>query len=225
MKRLKPTVPTAVFYPTTNIRMFPHFLLVYQSWMKRLRDEYDFDLIDETMIRDGLLKHYRLFVCMPMCELPPDIHTVIRQFAKNGGVEIIHAGQADKNEIVDDLGRTKTIAIHPIGKGYRAAYGIPSEQEYSQFSPRLRLLLRGERMPWEGGLSPDGQRDGVYSTLFSDGTVAVYNSLNLPAEATLNLPGKSPEGVHLDPLQLRLFPGTEANALKSAPGTVGETPR
>jgi hypothetical protein len=209
LRRSQPVIPMAIVYPSTRLRTYPHFLRIYQSWLKRLRDTYDFDLADETMIRDGMLARYRVVVRLPMCELPEDVQAAIRHFVEDGGVEIVHAGQADRSEIVDALNRTKTISFHQLGKGYRAVYGLPSEEEYGGFSPRLHLLLRGERLPWKGVLSPDGHENGVYSTLLSDGTVAVYNALDLSANAKVTAQGQPGRTIMLNPLELRLLPRNE----------------
>ena len=206
LRRSKPVVPMAIVYPNTRMRIYPHFIPIYQAWLKRLRDTHDFDLAEETMIRDGLLKRFRVVVRLPMCELPEDVETAIREFVEDGGVEIVHAGQASRDEVVDPVGRTKTIAFRKIGGGYRAVYGLPSEREYSDFSPRLHLLLSGKRLPWEGVLSPDGRTDGVYSTLLSDGSIAVYNALDLSAKVTVRAPGQRDQDITLDPLELRLLP-------------------
>ena len=207
LKPLKPDISIAVYYPARRIRMFPSFLPTYHSWLKRLRDCYDFDLVDERMIEDGLLSRYRMLVRLPMSDLPQESDGVVREFVEKGGVEILHAGQAEQDELVDHLGRPKTIVIQDIGTGHRAIYGIPAENEYSQFSPRLLSILNGTRMPWSEISLPDRKTDGVYLTRFTDGSMAVFNSLDSPCETAIYPQGKDPVSIRLEAREFRLISG------------------
>ncbi len=208
LKFLKPDVPMAVFYPARRIRMFPSFLPTYHSWLKRLRDLYNFDLVDESMIEDGFLSRYRMLVRLPMSDLPEELDTVVWEFVEKGGIEILHAGQVEQSELVDHLDRLITIVIQNVGTGHRAIYGIPAEYEYAQFSPRLLSILEGTRMPWEGKCPPPGKMDGVYSTRFTDGSTAVFNSLDSSCETAVYSQGKETQNIRLEAREFRLISGS-----------------
>jgi len=204
LRRSSPAIPVAVFYPGGFLRRSPDHKTVYFAWLKRLRDQVDFDVLDETMIQDGLLKNYRVFVCLPMSPVNERIEEALRRFVEDGGVEVVHAGQVAPDELTDERGRTKTLSFRSMGRGYRAVYGLPSEQSYADFERRLLLLLDGERFPWEGVLSPDGERDGVYSTRLGDGSIALYNGLPT-ATGTEIKHNEGSQVLELGPLELRVI--------------------
>ncbi len=203
LTRSRPMIRVAVFYPERILRLSSDRKAVYYSWLKRLRDQVEFDVLDETMIADGLLENYRVLIRLPMSPMDESAEKSVRRFVKNGGVEIVHASDADTAEMTDEQGRTKTLAFRSIEQGYRALYGLPSERDYAEFAERLFVLLEGEGFPWTGMLSPEAERDGVYSTKLADGSVVLYNSLPTETKTGVRFGEESFE-VELAPLEFRV---------------------
>ena len=89
----EPVIKTAVFFPNTSIILKPDVLTSLYNRCAKLRDILDFDLIDETMIKDGALQKYENLLVLEG-ELP-----------KNNipsSISIIYSPKEIKNEEIDD---------------------------------------------------------------------------------------------------------------------------
>lgn len=75
-----PEIKAAVFYPNTAIAKDFSLVTSFYNRCARMRDILDFDLVDETMIKDGVLEKYQyLFVLsgeLPKVDLPKDLKIV-----------------------------------------------------------------------------------------------------------------------------------------------------
>jgi hypothetical protein len=83
-----PIVDVALFFPTTDHRLhpdqtFPHKL---QSNAAELRDVIDFDMLDETLIADDALTHYRVLIWIEDKYIEQSTLQNISAWLKKGGV-------------------------------------------------------------------------------------------------------------------------------------------
>lgn len=67
----RPIVDVAVFFPNATITLHPQILDSFYKKCVKLRDVFDFDLVDETMIKDGALNNYRYLLALET-ELPKE---------------------------------------------------------------------------------------------------------------------------------------------------------
>lgn len=70
-------VDTAVFFPNTAIAFSPSVLDSLYKKCVRLREVLDFDLVDETMIKDGALRNYKYLLVLEG-ESPKNIPSTIK---------------------------------------------------------------------------------------------------------------------------------------------------
>jgi len=84
----KPVVDVALFFPTTDHRLhletdFPRHL---QAVGAQLRDVMDFDIVDEELIADNALKHYRVLIWVEGKYVESSTLETIAAWVNKGGV-------------------------------------------------------------------------------------------------------------------------------------------
>lgn len=115
----------------------------------RLRHHFDFDLVNDTLIRDGILKNYRALIVPGFTIIEDDVLALLRQHAAQGGKVIIFGAQ--RPQTVDE--RPAPIA---------AATPIAT-------MPGLLDALDG------AGIRVKRRRDGIYEVLDKDRGLLCYD--------------------------------------------------
>jgi len=82
----KPEIKTAVFFPNTSIAFNFSLLTSLYNRCAKLRDVLDFDLIDETLIKDGALQKYQYLLVLEG-EIPSrEVKTEVEKWVSQGGI-------------------------------------------------------------------------------------------------------------------------------------------
>ncbi|MBU3918525.1 beta-galactosidase [Patescibacteria group bacterium] len=82
----KPIVKVGVFFPNTSIAFKPLVLDSLYKQCAKLRDVLDFDLLDENMIRDGVLEKYEYLLVLKGEILGGEVSEKIKNWIKKGGI-------------------------------------------------------------------------------------------------------------------------------------------
>lgn len=80
-----PIIGTAVFFPNTSVIFKPALIASLYNQCAKLRDVLDVDLIDENMIKDGVLGHYQYLLVLEG-EMPKELSQIIKDWVGSGGV-------------------------------------------------------------------------------------------------------------------------------------------
>jgi hypothetical protein len=115
----------------------------------KLRNHFDLDLINDSLIRDGILKRYRVLIIPGFTFIEDDIIDLIQKHVKSGG-QIIVYGQ-DKLETVDQ----KPVRITGVNM-------IPS---LAKLLRALKLLQIRVKM----------KKDGIFEAMEKDGRILCYD--------------------------------------------------
>jgi hypothetical protein len=99
----EPIIKTAVFFPNTSITLNPAILAELYNQCSELRDILDFDLIDENLIKDGVLDKYQ-FLLILKGDMPEEISEEVKSWVEGGGRLISHPRQEDLKSIKKTIG-------------------------------------------------------------------------------------------------------------------------
>lgn len=169
-------VETAVFYPNTAIALEPIVLDYFYNQCAKLRDVLDFDLIDENMIRDDVLKHYKFFATLESKPLSKEVMKKIEKWIESGGIFISQKSTEDFQQ--------KNNEMRMINQGYRI-FNSGSKQNYLKFIKKA-VYNQEKKYPWPGIPAVDETWDGVYITRFSD-KIIYYNANNFKVRKKVEL--------------------------------------
>lgn len=93
-----PIVDTAVFYPNTSIALDFSLVPSLYNQCAKMRDVLDFDLVDESLIKDGVLQKYK-HLLVAIGEIPEgEVKQRVEEWQKQGGVIV-----ADPKEIPNEI--------------------------------------------------------------------------------------------------------------------------
>lgn len=180
----------AVLYPQTALTL---------SWggfyekVMLLRDAFDFDLVDESMIRDGALKQYRVLV-LPDCKtLERDDIIRIQSWVRSGGVIVTCEssrfstveGDATLFSSMIDVSDHQSPVVKEYGAGltvYVAGGWGKDHNPVAAFASVLDSLSTRTQV----NLVPDGEIDGVYVT-YAGGRFLVLNTTQKSIERDLQV--------------------------------------
>lgn len=99
----EPIVKIAVFFPNSSISLNPAIITVFYNKCALLRDIFDFDLIDERMIRDGILKKYQFFITLDGSISAGEVSTKIKEWIEKGGIIIPAEGKVNYLKFIKDI--------------------------------------------------------------------------------------------------------------------------
>jgi len=174
----KPVVQAAIFFPNNAVTFEPAILdSVYKQYAE-LRDVLDFDLADENMLKDGVLKNYKFFAVLEGSPLSKTVAAQIGRWVKSGGV-LISPKSADI--FPGGNGGPKK-----IDKGYAIIYSGKGEK-CLEFIKKA-VYNKKKDFPWAGIPVIDEVRDRVYITRFSD-KIIYYNANDFEVRKRVELEG------------------------------------
>lgn len=196
LERAVPQVEVAVFYPKTSLALrwgdFPERVM-------EVRDIVDVDFVDELMLRDGALRHYKVLLIIAGEYIERSDLEIIKRWVEEGGI-LISCG-VDKMATVEGdtapyedlferggtrrLGRGKTIAL---------PYAWDKKEEL--------LTSLSHALYQSGCYLPDGKRDGVYATSLSN-YILLLNTKNEPVVKNVHLPTGESTSVLMPPHTIR----------------------
>jgi hypothetical protein len=190
----QPIIDIAVLLPSSSIALRPRVLDLVYGQCSRLRDLLDLDLVDETLIADGALEHYRFLVIVNGDLLKRQTLTGISGWVHGGGVLI-----TAKNRLISDTdGDTgpyswlfsRSEGVMAIGAGYTLVLGEKGRRYLEAVARAVHNL--GSGYPWAGVPQIDGEWDGVYASRFPD-RIVYFNSTNTAVVKKVYLKGADRE--------------------------------
>ncbi|MDO8601458.1 MAG: beta-galactosidase [bacterium] len=100
-----PIVKAAVFFPNTAVALDSDIIISLYNQCALLRDLFDFDLIDENMIKDGGLKNYQ-FLLILSGEMPEgNISAKVQEWTAGGGKAFSSLREKELDLIQNAIGR------------------------------------------------------------------------------------------------------------------------
>lgn len=180
----------AVLFPQTALSL--KWGSFYEKVMG-LRDAFDFDLVDESMIRDGALKRYKSLVILEGRIIEQEDISRITEWVRGGGIVISCGyegfstvpGDESLFEGIFDTTSAKPHTVKQIGDGLGVYVSVSWDEEQRPIEAIARAL---------GNLStrirlnpvPDGVVDGIFVTDIGSRWL-IYNSNDRDVEKELQI--------------------------------------
>jgi len=172
----EPLIDVAVLCPDTSMAFENRMSFIFRQ-CSELREHIDLDLIDETMIADGILQVYRYLVLFDCDWLRGKTIRMIDEWVRGGGILICSKISVVRN--IDDLHeklvfkiQNKKVAKH--GRGFVLYFGKKDRDGYLHFITEM-LENKGSQYPHAGMTRIDRSRDRVFASYFKD-RVLLYNA-------------------------------------------------
>ena len=174
----------ALFYPTSWHRAnlnetYPPKL---SQAADEVRDMFDYDILDETMIEDGALAKYHVLMMFDGSIIDQQAYDRISNWVNNGGTLILRSEQLPITNIEgsalplsSSLGKNADgDSINEQGKGQIIVWN----GDWADRSDYYAMALDAAYPSMSDGLSGslDGKLDGVWSSLFKDHSLYVNNT-------------------------------------------------
>ena len=196
-------VDTAVLFPTSDHR------LRYSGWPIRtltgvnvLREYLDYDLVDERLIQDKILKNYRVLIAYDGNIMEEATLRAIKKWISTGGVlfirdfgpiETIDSNKNIFSELFPITATSLSIGISEtscrrIGKGYLFV-ASSKDNDWNDFANTVSDITHNltRSFPVKSNLPLiDGKLDGIVSTLFKD-RILYLNHGDTTIEKTVSL--------------------------------------
>ncbi|MEN6520449.1 MAG: family 14 glycosylhydrolase [Armatimonadota bacterium] len=172
--------PIAVLFPQTAFTLKGGGI---NEKIKPLRDAVDFDLIDESMIRDGALKHYKVLVILDGKVLEREDIDKIMEWVRGGGIAVtcnyggfstVEGDESQFHEMFDTTS-TKLHSVKVIGSGLTVYVSSSWEEGQKPVVEEITRALDNLSTRVRANLVPDGHVDGVYVTGIDSGWL-IYNA-------------------------------------------------
>jgi hypothetical protein len=182
--RTHPIVPVAVWYPN-NVSLTLNWFRFLDKALA-FRDYYDFDFIDETMLRTAALQHYKVLVILQGEVMERQDAILIARWIETGG-RVIVAGVLGFQS-VEAIGEPEKTLFGKTPKGRNLGKGsICRVENQEEVAARLQVAIK------ELGLANhDFKKDGVYGTQIASNSFLFLNPGKEGAEARVSLgAGKS----------------------------------
>ncbi len=183
LSRAEPDVPVALWYPGVSLNMVIDREPFIQR-VKELRDLFDYDFVDETMLRSGALQKYKALVIAFGSVMETDDAKRIADWTKNGGYVVVL--NVTKFDSVEADSETEKILLgssncRTIGNG-----AIERVTNMQALCTKLSKHLSDLRLPVY-----DMKQDGVYTTDLGTGRFMLLNTAKKDAIAEIKKNGKT----------------------------------
>jgi len=160
-------VEAAVFFPKTSIDLGPLILDSLYNQCAKLRQKLNFDLLDENMIKDSALEHYKFFAIIEGGPLSGEITAKIEEWINKGGIFI---SQKYLKLFLKNNNRPEK-----IGQGHILPYSSPKNNylnfiKDAIFNPKKIYPWQGVSQDLEGG-------EGIFTAQLGD-KIICYNANN-----------------------------------------------
>lgn len=169
LSRNEPNVPVALWYPGVSLDMIIN--RVPFAWrVKELRDLFDYDYVDETMLRSGALQNYKALVIIFGSVMETGDAKIMAEWIKNGGnVIVLNVDKFDSVEVDAEperilFGNSSNYRI--IGKG-----AIERVANLQALCTKVSKVLSDLDLPVY-----DMKQDGVYTTDLGNGRFMLLNT-------------------------------------------------
>ena len=180
----------AVFFPRTSLP--PNQRGFYEK-IELLRDVFDFDLVDESMIRDGALRHYKALVLIDGGIVEREDVRRMLDWVKAGGAVVAGGfdgfasaeGDAPTFSNVFDVSGDRSPTVKSCGSGL-ALYVAGSWEDGRNLATGIAHALDTLSTRARANLVPDGVADGIYVSDLG-GSLLVFNSTDREVERELQV--------------------------------------
>jgi hypothetical protein len=172
-----PVINIAALFPAASAVIEPAVLDLFYRQVADLREEIDFDIVDENMIADGVLDNYRFLVHLQGDYWGNSTLDNIVKWTANGGVFITadhlnlyglpHGGRAQNYS--SDL----QTGLNTVNKGHFLKFDA-DEHGYLEYIASA-VYNNESNYGWVGEPNINIDVEGVYSTRFEE-SVLFYNS-------------------------------------------------
>lgn len=204
----KSIVETAVLFPTTDHRLrYEHWPVRTLSGVNVLREYLDYDLVDERLIQDNILKNYKVLIAYDGNIMEEATLHALKKWISSGGILILRdlgpieaidgdlnwykevfpilAPEQSASQTLSDFVRTFS---KQIGKGYVVV--LPSkDNDWNYFAGNASDLVHNlDKYFGKKSNVPmiDGKLDGILGTLFKD-RILYINRGDSAIEKTVSL--------------------------------------
>ena len=172
MKIEQPVVDVAMFYPTTSHLLQPDvsYPTTLLKGCTQIRAILNYDIVDERMIRDGALSHYRILVMWEGTVVPSDVLNDIRRWVQGGGVLVaydfgkIETISGDLSWYHDLFGYIQQLQPAYVGADYKG--DLPTDYRLQVADPSASNYLSGHWHDAETDSSGTWRWTAANATLF-----------------------------------------------------------
>ena len=183
LKKSEPVVDVALWYPNValTIKWGP-----FLTQAATFRDVVDYDYVDEDMLRDGALDHYKVLAIIYGDIIERSDLEIIERWVKKGGIMLTgdFGGIRTVEGDTEPYQRLFELDGGPRKVGNGKTVLVPRTAMQSEdFAKTLAGVMKSA-----GITDPDCQIDGVYGTVLKNGTVLYLNTTEENARKTINLP-------------------------------------
>jgi hypothetical protein len=165
LQQRRPMVDMAVFYPSRAIKIQAAMQQPFFHFLMRLREAFDFDLIDERMVTDEALAAYRFFVLRGDTLAGDTICSTIRSWIQAGGILMLAPDSSYSWSILEQSLVAKLVfadsggKVYQIGNGY---VGLPERFENGITFLSEAYFNQNGKFPWLSAQDPVVKRKGVF---------------------------------------------------------------
>jgi hypothetical protein len=210
MKVNPPDLKVAALVPVTAMAIHGHGVL--HQFLQRtahLRDAFDFEFMDENMIRDRLLDRVRALMIVYGQELEQSALDEVRAWVERGGVLFLATDdlQSVEGEAAtwvhdgDAVTGVGDVTILARGRGFVVHCSEDADEAAEQINHFVHL--QADQAPWATQLSPavDGRFDDIIAAVGPDRLLYANNT-----DEPLTMPGPGGDQVTIAPRGLVGFP-------------------
>ncbi|UCE08480.1 MAG: hypothetical protein JSW07_10845, partial [bacterium] len=165
-----PIIESAIFFPNTSLSFDYCILDSLYNQCSKLRALIDFDLIDENMIDDDLLRKYRFLIILNGNYLRKNTLMKMRSWVMQGGIlisasflELTHI-DVNRNVFPELLNGLENLT--KLNRGFLLLFK-DRKPNYLTFISEA-ILNRDKKYPWEAILKIRNHQYGQYATQFSN---------------------------------------------------------
>lgn len=165
LQQRRPMIDMAVFYPSRAIKIQAAIQQPFFHFLMRLREAFDFDLIDERMVTDKALADYRFFVLRGDSLAGDTICSTIRAWIQAGGILWLAPKSSHTWSMLEQSPAAKLVfadsgeKVYQIGNGY---VGLPERFENEITFLSEAYFNQNGKFPWLPAQDPIVRRKGVF---------------------------------------------------------------
>ena len=178
LQQRRSIVDMAVFYPSRAIKLQAAKQQPFFQFLMRLREVFDFDLIDERMVADKALTAYRFFV-LSGDYLESDTHaSIIQAWIQAGGILWLAPNECPTWKALEQKLTEKPAFADCSGKVYQTGSGyvvLPERFEDTSLLSEAYYNEKG-KFPWLPAQGPVLKRKGVFYGPMTDDSL-YYDSI------------------------------------------------
>ena len=194
----KPIVDVAFIYPSTDHNFHPYEAVPVNLWnlSNDAREVFDYDIIDERMIKDGVLGNYRILMIAEGKIFSQATLTKLSKWIKNGGklfIAFSHDIESIEGNIFKPAAGKGLVKKWDGDMAKRKQFvDIVAKQVYKD-SHQIPYVVRNGDFSWNG--------DGLSTTCFEN-HILIYNPTEQQKTMPVQLKKKEIKNVEIGPISI-----------------------